>query len=103
MSVFNLVLMGVSICKTYRTIAAMRRIRHSNTHIYIYMPVGGFNPSEKISVSWDNYSQCMENKKKVFQTTNQYVIIVVVVVNVVVVVVINIVPSYSPCFCPYIM
>jgi hypothetical protein len=49
MSVFNVVLMGVSTCKTYRTIAAVRRIRYSKTHMYIYinMLVGGLNPSEK--------------------------------------------------------
>ena len=37
MSVFNAVLMGVSTCKTYRTIAAVRRIRYSKTHMYIYI------------------------------------------------------------------
>ena len=34
--------------------------------------VGGFNPSEKILVSWDDYSQYME-KQKMFQTTNQHI------------------------------
>ena len=96
MSVFNLVLMGVSICKTYRTIAAMRRIRHSNTHIYIYIcQLVVLTPLKKyqsVGIIIPNVWKI----KKVFQTTNQYVIIVVVVV-------INIVPSYSPCFCPYIM
>ena len=28
--------------------------------IFIYTLVGGFNPSEKISVNWDDYSQYME-------------------------------------------
>ena len=37
----------------------------------IYNLVGGFNPSEKILVSWAEYSQHME-KQKMFQTTNQY-------------------------------
>jgi hypothetical protein len=32
--------------------------------------VGGFNPSEKILISWDYHSQYME-KLKMFQTTNQ--------------------------------
>ena len=45
----------------------------THTHIYIYILVGGFNPSEKyesqLKVSWDDYSQYMEN---MFQTTNQY-------------------------------
>ena len=31
-------------------------------HTYIYILVGGFNPSEKILVSWDHHSQYMENK-----------------------------------------
>ena len=34
---------------------------------------GGFNPSENILVSWDNYSQYME--KIMFQTNNQYIYI----------------------------
>jgi hypothetical protein len=29
-------------------------------NIYIYYLVGGFNPSAKISVSWDDYSKYME-------------------------------------------
>jgi hypothetical protein len=33
--------------------------------------VGGFNPSEKYEISWDDYSQYME-KYIMFQTTNQY-------------------------------
>jgi hypothetical protein len=37
-------------------------------YTYIYILVGGFNPSEKY-YSWDDYSQYME---KMFQTTNQY-------------------------------
>ena len=37
MSVFNVVLMGVSICITYRTITAMHRIRYSKTHKYKYI------------------------------------------------------------------
>jgi hypothetical protein len=32
--------------------------------------VGGFKPSKKL-VSWDDYSQYMENIKAMFQTTNQ--------------------------------
>ena len=49
---------------TYRTIAAMRRIKYSKTHIYIYMYAGWwFQPLWKILVSWDHYSQCMENRK----------------------------------------
>ena len=35
-----------------------------------YDLVGGFNPSEKISISCSPYSQYME-KYKMFQTTNQ--------------------------------
>ena len=35
------------------------------------MDVGGFNPSEKIFVSWDDYSQYMGKQKNMFQTTNQ--------------------------------
>jgi hypothetical protein len=31
----------------------------------IHHLVGGFNPSEKILVSWDDYSQYMENKSHV--------------------------------------
>ena len=43
-------------------------VSHISIHIYIYILVGGFNPSEKY-YSWDDYSQYME---KMFQTTNQY-------------------------------
>jgi hypothetical protein len=32
--------------------------------------VGGFNPSEKYEISWDDYSQYIK-KQKMFQTTNQ--------------------------------
>ena len=40
-------------------------------YIYIYKYlVGGFNPSEKILVSWDDYSQYTEQIKNV-ETTNQ--------------------------------
>ena len=44
----------------------------SCVYIYIYILVGGFNPLEKILVSWGYYSQYMEN---MFQTTNQYIYI----------------------------
>ena len=44
--------------------------------------VGGSNPSEKILVSWEYYSQYMENKKKKFQTTNQYNIISVMLLDI---------------------
>jgi hypothetical protein len=42
----------------------------TNKYIYDDILVGGFNPSEKILVSWDDYSQYME-KSKMFETTNQ--------------------------------
>ena len=34
-------------------------------YIYIHIQVGGFNPSEKILVSWDDFSQQMESHKNV--------------------------------------
>ena len=40
-------------------------------YVYIYIPinlVGGFNPSEKYIVSWDEYSQLNGNIKFMFQT-----------------------------------
>jgi hypothetical protein len=39
--------------------------------IDVYNLVGGFNPSEQILVSWDDYSQHIWKNKKMFQTTNQ--------------------------------
>ena len=36
------------------------------------MLVGGFNPSEKLLVSWNDYSKHMEKIKAMFQTTNQH-------------------------------
>ena len=41
--------------------------------IYIYILVDGFNPSEKI-VSWDQYSEYMEN---MFQTTKLYAVYII--------------------------
>ena len=41
---------------------------------------GGFNPSENILVSWDNYSQYME--KIMFQTNNQYIYICVYIITI---------------------
>ena len=42
--------------------------------IYIYILVGGFNPSEKILVSWCDYSHILWKIYIMFQTTNQYII-----------------------------
>ena len=43
-------------------------------YIYIYILVGGFNPSEKILVSWCDYSHILWKIYIMFQTTNQYII-----------------------------
>ena len=43
-------------------------------NIYIYTGWWLTYPPEKLLVSWDDYSQCME-KLKMFQTTNQYIYI----------------------------
>ena len=47
-------------------------------HLYIYLVGGWPTPLKKYEfVSWDNYSQYMENKK-IFQTTNQYIYIYII-------------------------
>ena len=53
----------------------MMFIRH--IYIYIYTLVGGFNPSEKILVSWGCYSQYMEKNDPNHQPTCVYIYIMV--------------------------
>ena len=41
-----------------------------NCYMDVVLLVGGFNPSQKILVSWDEYSQYMENIIQMFQATH---------------------------------
>ena len=53
-------------------------MRISDVYIYIYILVGGFNPSEKNVNGKDDIPYMKWKIKFMFQTTNQYILCIVI-------------------------